>query len=74
MAELNLCIGILAVLCGLASMGERTAPLDCQIQTNGIAEISLGNNLHAVQQRYPQAKITRSSDGDGAALVSCKKS
>ena len=70
MAEFNLCIGMLAILCGLASMGERTAPLDCQIQTNGIAEISLGNNLHAVQQRYPQAQITRSSDGDGAALVS----
>ena len=36
MAEFNLCIGMLAILCGLASMGERTAPLDCQIQTNGI--------------------------------------
>ena len=28
MAEFNLCIGMLAILCGLASMGERTAPLD----------------------------------------------
>ena len=70
MAELNLCIGMLALLCGLASMGSKAEPLNCQIETNGMAKIRLGSNLHDVQQRYPQAQITRSSDGDGAALVS----
>ena len=52
MAELNLCIGMLALLCGLASMGSKAEPLNCQIETNGMAKIRLGSTPPLGMARY----------------------
>jgi hypothetical protein len=47
------------------------APLtaDCLISSDGIGPVRLGQTLDNARQAMPSAKFTRTSDGDGAALV-----
>lgn len=58
-------IGIMsALVLGLAM----PAAAECLIQKDSIAGIKLGQNLKQVKQKFPKAKMERTSD-DGVALV-----
>ena len=44
-------------------------PFSCEITSDSIAKIKLDTRLNQIKTIYPNAKLTRTSDGDGAALV-----
>ena len=44
-------------------------PFSCEINSDSIAKIKLDTRLNQIKKIYPTAKLTRTSDGDGAALV-----
>ena len=45
------------------------AAAECLISPNGIGDVSLGQNLKQVRQKFPKAKFKRESDAEGAAFV-----
>ena len=45
------------------------AAAECLITPNGIGDVSLGQNLKQVRQKFPKAKFKRKSDAEGAAFV-----
>jgi hypothetical protein len=47
-------------------------PHTCKITPNSIAKIKLGTCLNQIKLIYPNSILTRSTDGDGMALVSLK--
>ena len=59
-------IGIMsALILGLAM----PAAAECLIQKDSIAGIKLGQNLKQVKQKFPKAKMERTSDAEGVAYV-----
>ena len=59
-------IGIMsALILGLAM----PAAAECLIQKDSIAGIKLGQNLKQVKQKFPKAKMERTSDAEGVAFV-----
>ena len=59
-------IGIMgALILGLAM----PAAAECLIQKDSIAGIKLGQSLKQVKQKFPKAKLERTSDADGVAYV-----
>nr|WP_314460471.1 hypothetical protein [uncultured Neisseria sp.] len=59
-------IGIMsALILGLAM----PAAAECLIQKDGIGGIKLGQNLKQVKQKFPKAKMERTSDAEGVAYV-----
>ena len=59
-------IGIMgALILGLAM----PAAAECLIQKDSIAGIKLGQSLKQVKQKFPKAKMERTSDADGVAFV-----
>ncbi len=44
-------------------------PFSCKITSDSIAKIKLNTRLNQIKTIYPSVKLTRTSDGDGAALV-----
>ena len=59
-------IGIMsALILGLAM----PAAAECLIQKDGIGGIKLGQNLKQVKQKFPKAKMERTSDAEGVAFV-----
>ena len=52
-----------------SSAGE-ALPLTCEITSDSIAKVKLGSRLNQIQIIYPNAKLTRTEDGEGVALVS----
>ena len=61
-------------LCGCAGIASANTgfPKTCEIAPDSIARIKLGSSLNQVKAIYPSAKLTRTFDGDGVALVSVK--
>lgn len=47
-------------------------PKTCEITSNSIAKIKLGNSLNQVKAIYPNAQLARATDGDGVALITIK--
>ena len=45
------------------------AAAECLITPNSIGDVSLGQNLKQVRQKFPKAKFKRESDAEGAAFV-----
>lgn len=45
------------------------AAAECLISPNSIGDVSLGQNLKQVRQKFPKAKFKRESDAEGAAFV-----
>ena len=59
-------IGIIsALILGFAM----PAAAECLIQKDSIAGIKLGQSLKQVKQKFPKAKLERTSDADGVAYV-----
>ncbi|HHX2498053.1 TPA: hypothetical protein ACU8BQ_001919 [Neisseria subflava] len=59
-------IGIMSVLIlGLAM----PAAAECLIQKDGIGGIKLGQNLKQVKQKFPKAKMDKTSDADGVSFI-----
>ena len=59
-------IGIMsALILGLAM----PAAAECLIQKDGIGGIKLGQNLKQVKQKFPKAKMDKTSDADGVSFV-----
>ncbi len=59
-------IGIMsALILGLAM----PAAAECLIQKDSIAGIKLGQSLKQVKQKFPKAKMERTSDAEGVAYV-----
>ena len=59
-------IGIMsALILGFAM----PAAAECLIQKDGIGGIKLGQNLKQVKQKFPKAKMERTSDAEGVAYV-----
>ena len=59
-------IGIMsALILGLAM----PAAAECLIEKDSIAGIKLGQNLKQVKQKFPKAKMERTSDAEGVAYV-----
>ena len=59
-------IGIMsALILGLAM----PAAAECLIQKDSIGGIKLGQNLKQVKQKFPKAKMERTSDAEGVAYV-----
>ena len=59
-------IGIMsALVLGLAM----PAAAECLIQKDSIGGIKLGQSLKQVKQKFPKAKMERTSDADGVAFV-----
>ena len=59
-------IGIMsALILGLAM----PAAAECLIEKDSIAGIKLGQSLKQVKQKFPKAKMERTSDADGVAFV-----
>ena len=59
-------IGIMsALILGFAM----PAAAECLIQKDSIAGIKLGQNLKQVKQKFPKAKMERTSDAEGVAYV-----
>ena len=59
-------IGIMsALILGLAM----PAAAECLIQKDSIGGIKLGQNLKQVKQKFPKAKMERTSDAEGVAFV-----
>ena len=59
-------IGIMsALVLGLAM----PAAAECLIEKDSIAGIKLGQNLKQVKQKFPKAKMERTSDAEGVAYV-----
>ncbi len=54
---------------GFASAGA-LFPKTCEITLNSIGKIRLGTSLNQLKATYPNAKLTRVTDGDGVALIS----
>ena len=64
-------IGIMsALILGLAM----PAAAECLIQKDSIGGIKLGQNLKQVKQKFPKAKMERTSDAEGVAYVAIKLS
>ena len=59
-------IGIMsALILGLAM----PAAAECLIQKDGIGGIKLGQSLKQVKQKFPKAKMDKTSDADGVSFV-----
>ena len=54
-----------ALILGLAM----PAAAECLIQKDGIGEIKLGQNLKQVKQKFPKAKMDKTSDADGVSFI-----
>ena len=52
-----------------ASNAAEPLPLACEITSDSIAKIKLDTRLNQIKRIYPSAKLSRTSDGDGVALV-----
>ena len=52
------------------SNAGKNLPLACEITPISIAKIKLGIRLNQIKTIYPSAKLERTSDGEGLALVS----
>ena len=59
-------IGIMSALILSFAM---PAAAECLIQKDGIGGIKLGQNLKQVKQKFPKAKMERTSDAEGVAYV-----
>lgn len=57
--------GMSALILGLAM----PAAAECLIQKDGIGGIKLGQNLKQVKQKFPKAKMDKTSDADGVSFV-----
>ena len=59
-------IGVMsALILGLAM----PAAAECLIQKDGIGGIKLGQNLKQVKQKFPKAKMDKTSDADGVSFI-----
>lgn len=59
-------IGVMsALILGLAM----PAAAECLIQKDGIGGIKLGQNLKQIKQKFPKAKMDKTSDADGVSFV-----
>ena len=56
----------------LLLLGAMSGAMACEINQQAIADVRLGMNIKQVKQKFPQAKITRTSDGEGLALIDIK--
>lgn len=59
-------IGVMsALILGLAM----PAAAECLIQKDGIGGIKLGQNLKQIKQKFPKAKMDKTSDADGVSFI-----
>ena len=56
-------------LCSSLSFANENSPLTCVITPNSVGKIKLGMRLKDIKLVYPNAKLTRTTDGDGVALI-----
>ena len=54
-----------ALILGLAM----PAAAECLIQKDGIGGIKLGQNLKQIKQKFPKAKMDKTSDADGVSFI-----
>ena len=66
---LKLIIFINFIFYSTCIQAAKVAPLSCEITSYSIAKIKLNTHLNQIKTIYPNAKLTRTTDGDGAALV-----